>query len=108
MIRPIKNLSVDVIPQAILSLPVQAVVREAYVTGNDDFDRYEGASFKLDNEVEIAVRHYHGHPIDTTTIYIDRRQHDIEKITKLIRKILNELDVPLDALQWERKDSPDL
>jgi hypothetical protein len=73
-------------------------------TKSDDLDYFEGASFKLDNKIEIAVRHYRGHP----DLYIDRRESDVENITQLIRKILDEFDAPLAALQWERRDDPDL
>jgi hypothetical protein len=110
MIKPIKSLSVEVVPQAVLALPVQMVLRgRAPISeGIDDLDYFEGASFKLDNNIEIAVRHYRGHPANTSTIYIDRRENELLKITSLIRKILTEFEVPLDALKWERKDDPDL
>jgi hypothetical protein len=109
MIEPIRSLSVDVVPQAVISLPVGKVVgrRADISSGNDDLDYFEGASFKLDNKIELAVRHYRGHPENTSTIYIDRRESNVEQITRLIRKILEELHVPLAALQWERQDNPD-
>jgi hypothetical protein len=110
MIQPIRDLSVEVVPQAIVDLPVGQIVGpwSDINNGNDDLDYFEGASFRLDNEVEIAVRHYRGHPENTSTIYIDRRESDVEHITRLIRKILGELHVPLGALRWERKDNPEL
>jgi hypothetical protein len=109
MIEPIRSLSVDVVPQAVIALPVRKIVgrRADISSGSDDLDYFEGASFRLDNKIEIAVRHYRGHPENTSTIYIDRRQDDVEKITQLIRKILDELHVPLAALQWERRDNPE-
>jgi hypothetical protein len=58
MIEPIGSLSVDVVPQAIISLPVGTIGTTGDVSsGSDDFDCFEGASFKLDNKIEIAVRH---------------------------------------------------
>ena len=108
MIEPIRSLSVDVVPQAVVNLPVQQVVGKQISSGQDDFDFFEGAFFKLDHEIEIAVRHYRGHPKNTTTIYIDRREADVETITRLIRKILHELHVPVAALKWERRNDPDL
>ncbi|HZR88414.1 MAG TPA: hypothetical protein VFB02_16525 [Bradyrhizobium sp.] len=108
MIEPISSLSVDVVPQAIIALPIEDIVGERVSTGYDDFDSFEGASFKLDREIEIAVRHYRGHPKNTTTIYIDRREADVQTVTRLIRKILHELNVPLAALQWERQNDPTL
>lgn len=109
MIQPIKRLTVDVVPQAIVALPVQKIVgnRGDVSEGVDDLDYFEGASFKLDNDVEIAVRHYRGHPKDTATIYIDGRESDVEHITGLIRKILDEFHVPPAALKWQRRDNPE-
>jgi len=110
MIEPIRSLSVDVVPQAIIGLPVEKIVgkRADISSGHDDFDFFEGAFFKLDDKIEIAVRHYQGHPKNTTTIYIDRREADIERITELILQIMRELHVPSTALQWQRRDDPEL
>jgi len=110
MIEPIRSLSVDVVPQAIIGLPIAKVIghRADISTGNDDFDSFEGASFKLDGKIEIAVRHYRGHPADTATLYIDRSARDIGHITMLIRRVLSEFDIPDSALTWERCIDPDL
>jgi hypothetical protein len=110
MIKPIRSLSVDVVPQAIVNLPVRKIVHGLADVreGSDDLDYFEGASFKLNDEFEIAIRHYRGHPENTSTIYIDSSANDVEFITQLIRKILKEFRIPADALRWERKDDPDL
>jgi hypothetical protein len=108
MIEPIKSLSVDVIPQAIIALPVDKIGLKYLREESDDFDLYEGASFKLDDKIEIAVRRYRGHPKNTTTLYIDCRERNVEHITRLIRKILKELHIPEEALQWERRQNPEL
>ncbi|MGO4715695.1 hypothetical protein [Bradyrhizobium sp. 2TAF24] len=110
MIKPIECLSVEVIPQAIISLPVDQILsgRAKITQGVDDLDHFEGASFRLDNGIEVAVRHYRGHPKDTATIYIDSRQRDVERITHLVRRILRDLHVPLTALSWERQQNPEM
>jgi hypothetical protein len=110
MIEPIRSLSVDVLPQAIVNLSVEEIVgKRANVSlGFDELDSFKGAAFRLDDKIEIAVRHYKGHPKDTTTIYIDSREADVERITELVHQILRELHVPAAALQWERRDDPDL
>jgi hypothetical protein len=104
-----KRLKVDLVPQAEIALPVKEVVgeRARIVPGEDGLDRYEGSSFRLD-DLLFAVRHYRGHPRDTATLYMERRVRDVEEITRLIRKILKELHVPVSALTWERKLDPDL
>lgn len=109
MIEPISSLSVDVIPQAIINLPVEQIVgKQNMSVGYDELDQFTGATFKLDRTIEIAVRHYQGHPKDTATIYIDSRQADVERITELVHQIIRELHIPPAALQWERRDNPDL
>lgn len=110
MIEPIRSLSVDVVPQAIVNLPVEEIVgkRASVSMGYDELDLFMGAAFKLDHKIEIAVRHYQGHPKDTTTIYIDSREANVERITELVHQILRELQVPAEALRWERRDDPDL
>jgi hypothetical protein len=110
MIKPIRSLSVDVVPQAIVNLNVKQIVNgfADIQQGNDDLDRFEGASFKLDNQFEIAIRHYSEHEENTATIYIDRRAHDVEFVSELIQKILKEFRIPPDAVRWERKNDPDL
>ncbi len=110
MIKPIANLSVEVIPQAIINRPVWDVVgKYAEISKDtDELDTYEGASFKLDSNLEIAVRHYQGHPKNTSTIYIDQKINNVAEITYLIRKILKEFDLSPDFLAWERAKDPDL
>lgn len=110
MIKPIRELSVEVVPQAIVGLSVSKVVGKfAQISeGRDELDLFEGASFKLDDEIELAVRHYRAHPKNTSTIYIDRKQKSVKEITKLIRKILKEFGVSPTNLKWERKRDPDL
>jgi hypothetical protein len=110
MIEQIRSLSVDVVPQAVVSLPLKTIIgkRADISKGYDDLDFFEGAFFKLDHEIEIAVRHYRGHPENTTTIYIDRREDDVERITKLVLQIMREFQVPPTALQWQRRDDPEL
>jgi len=110
MIEPIRSLSVEVVPQAVISLPVEKIVgRRADITrGVDDLDSFEGASFKLNREIEIAIRHYKGHPKNTATIYIDHREANIERITQLVLQIMQEFHLPKAALQWQRRDDPEL
>ena len=109
MIKSIPDLSVEVIPQAIIGLRIIDVVGNyADVRkGKDDLDIFEGASFKLDGKLEIAVRHYPGYPDNTSTLYIDRRVQDLNEISKLIRTILREFKLTEASLKWERADNPD-
>lgn len=110
MIRSIPDLTVDVIPQAVVDMPLADILRNlADITeGEDDLDRFEGASFKLDDQIEIALRHYAGYPANTSTIYIDRRIQNVDDISRLIRAILGAFGVDEHRLSWERADDPDL
>jgi hypothetical protein len=108
MIKPIASLSVEVVPQAILNCPVSEVIGgySDIVKDSDEFDEFEGASFKLDSNLEIAVRHYQGYPKNTATIYIDQKVKDVEEISALIRKILSEFGLTEAVLSWERAKNP--
>jgi hypothetical protein len=108
MLKPIASLSVEVVPQAILNCPVSEVVggHSDVVKDSDEFDAFEGASFTLDSNLEIAVRHYQGYPKNTATIYIDQKVKDVEEISALIRVILSEFGLTEAVLRWERAKNP--
>jgi hypothetical protein len=110
MIYAIAHLSVEVVPQAIINHSVSAVVgnRAEVKKAADDLDTFEGAFFKLDSNLEIAVSHYAGYPDNTATIYIDRKIENVEEISRLVRKILGEFGLTAADLRWERADDPDL
>lgn len=118
MIHAISVTTVELVPQAILNKPVRDVIgRHALVSLDwDELDLFEGASFKLDSdpslnigsELEIAVRHYRGYPVNTSAIYIDRKISDVHQISALIRLILKEFNLSEDVLSWERADNPEL
>jgi hypothetical protein len=110
MMKPIASLSVEVIPQAIINRSVLEVIGQYsdVVKDKDDFDVFEGASFKLDSNLEIAVRHYQGYPENTATIYIDQKVRDVGEISVLIRKILREFGLTDAVLSWERAENPEL
>jgi hypothetical protein len=75
---------------------------------NDALDFFEGAAFLLD-DVRFALMHHRGNPEDETTVYLTRDLgHDVEKITKSIRRILAALELPSESLVWERQNDPDL
>jgi hypothetical protein len=109
--EPIRSLSVDVVPQAVISLPVGRVVgrRADISSGNDDLDYFEGASFKLDNKIELAVRHYRGHPENTSTLYIlIVAKATYSKLPSSSERFLMSLMSHFAAIQWERRDNPNL
>jgi hypothetical protein len=110
VLQPILELSVDVSPQAVINMPLKRLIgsKSDIIKGHDDLDDFESASFKLNNGLQISVRHYRGHPKDTSTIYIDRKIKDIEEITRLVREILAEFRIPVSSIDWERKLDPDL
>jgi len=110
MMKPISELSVEVIPQAIIDRPVSEVVgKYADVTKDtDELGTFEGASFKLDGKYEIAVRRYPGYPEGTATVYIDRKIKNVSDITAVIRAVLKEFGLTADALKWERSQGPEL
>jgi|SRR5665213_3062777 len=110
MLQPISELSVDVSPQAVVNMPLKSLIgsKSDIIEGRDDLDDFESASFKFASGLQISVRHYRGHPKNTSTIYIDRKIKDLEEITRVVREILAEFHVPVSSLNWERRQNPDL
>jgi hypothetical protein len=110
MIQPISELSVEVIPQAIIDRPVSEVVGKYadVLEDTDELGTFEGASFKLDGKYEIAVRRYPGYPKDKAKVYIDQKVKSVPDITAVIRAVLKEFGLTADALKWERSQDPQL
>jgi hypothetical protein len=113
MIRRINSedlANIDLIPQAIIAKPpsVFAARFGEFAEAYDDLDYYEGAAFKVDGQ-PFAMRRYRGVPDkDTTTIYFPDHIKDVNMITNLISKIIEELRLQPKDLQWQRADNPDL
>jgi hypothetical protein len=101
---------VELVPQAILSLPISYFAKKygEFQKREDDFDIYEGAEFATGSGVKFSLRRYSGYPKDTTTIYLPNQVSGVKEISALILKIVHELDVPHDAIQWQRFDDPKL
>jgi hypothetical protein len=110
MLQPTKEISQELVPQAIINRPVASLVagRGELVRGVDDFDSYEGASFVLDGVLPFAIRRYRGFPEDTSTIYLDKSITDVERITTIVSRIIREFRLSEDALGWQRRDNPEL
>jgi hypothetical protein len=102
---------VEFIPQAIVNAPLDIFARRFKApteSGHDELDNYEGIGFVLNNVCEFALMHYEGYPEQTATIYLSSKVHDLDQITDLVRKISQALDIPPSAIEWQRKDNPDL
>ncbi len=102
---------IDLIPQAILNRPVSYFENHHgihFVQANDELDRYEGAALVLDNNLRFALKHHHGYPDDTTTIYLSKEIQNLQQITATVRRIVEALELPCDVIRWQRSDGPDL
>jgi hypothetical protein len=102
----------DLLPQAIIRKPVAYFESRGYrfERDSDALDEFQGAAFALDDGLRFALIHHQGHPADETTIYLTRGDGngDVTKITSLVRAVLEALNLPPEALVWERKDNPNL
>jgi hypothetical protein len=101
----------DLIPQAILSMPLSYFQKQfmvEIVQGQDDLDVFEGAAMLVDDRLPFALKHYPGYPDDTTTIYLSHELTDIQEITRVIGMIVRELGLPKKAVSWQRSDNPEL
>jgi hypothetical protein len=114
MLKPISFSQVkkyELIPQAILRKPISYFfpISNGYVVQEqDDLDAYEGLAFVLNGDLNFALKHYRGYPKGTTTICLPKEIQDIPAITKIIARIVHELDLPTEIIQWQRRDNPEL
>lgn len=116
MLRPVNPKEfreIEWIPQAIIDRPVsyfEKVFGLEFTRGSDDLDDYEEATFILEglNGLPVALMHYRGYPPNTTTVYLPFGFHDVARILQVIGLIAKELQLPPDAISWQRSDNPNL
>jgi len=73
-------------------------------SGEDDLDRYEGASFVIGNSIRFDLRNYRGHIRRdvTVTLYLPDDVHDAKEISQTINTIIEAMAIPANAVAWER------
>ena len=62
--------AVNLVPQAVVARPVTYftnLLGYKFERNRDDLDEYEGAFFRLGDELPFALIHYRGNPPDRTT-----------------------------------------
>lgn len=94
---------IDVVPHAIIWRSLRyctLVVRE----GQDDLDKYKGASFAIGNDIRFDLRVYQGHihPEVTVTLYLPEDVRDEERVLEIVSIIIKELEIPDAAIAWLR------
>jgi hypothetical protein len=102
---------IELVPHAIIKRPISDFDGRfgiRLVKDRDDLDAFEGAELLLNGKLRFALRHYRGYPPDTTTIYLSREFDDVQEITRIVGKILRELELPSSDLSWQRADNPNL
>jgi hypothetical protein len=91
----------DVTPQAIFWRPLRYFTNEIR-TGEDDLDKYEGASFCIGNTINFDLRKYRGHPEYTVTLYLSYKIDDLDQIIEIIANIVRDISLPNHAVAWRR------
>jgi len=97
---------VDMVPQAILKCSVERFAQTfgSFVEDHDALDYFTGAAFSLDNHYQFALIHHRGDRNNTTTVYLPGTMDDVDTITRVVRNIVNDLDLPPQAILWQRAD----
>jgi hypothetical protein len=98
------------VPQAIISEPVETFARIKPATieeDSDNLDYYKGIAYAL-NDIPFAVMHHRGNPKNTSTIYLPKSIRSVDQITGIIDNIIACFKLPPSSLIWQRKDDPDL
>jgi len=101
----------ELIPQAIIGKSAADLAHYLgvnLISGDDDFDSFEGVALVIDNGPSFALKHYRGYPHDTMTIYLSNEIRRLDDITKTISLISDTLRIPTGWIVWQRRDDPDL
>ena len=94
----------ELVPQAILKGTVDKFVARygKLVKDCDALDYFEGAAFRLDRQTPFALMHHAHDKENTTTLYLLDNVSDVAQITSLVSKIVEQLDLPPQAIEWQR------
>jgi hypothetical protein len=101
----------DLVPHAVIRKPLsyfRDVLGIRFIQAQDDLDEYEGAALSLDGGQPLALRHYRGYPADTMAVYLPFELHSTDEISRIIGRLIEELRLSRDAIDWQRSDNPDL
>ena len=93
----------EVVPQAILWRSLRyctLVVRQ----GEDDLDKYEGASFVIGNNIRFDLRVYRGHVRSevTVTLYLPDDIREEDEVATTVSTIIDAMAIPVSAVAWKR------
>ncbi len=94
---------IDVVPHAIIWRSLRyctLVVRE----GQDDLDKYKGASFAIANDIRFDLRVYQGHihPEVTVTLYLPEDVRDEKLVLEIVSIVIKKMAIPVSAIAWRR------
>jgi hypothetical protein len=94
---------IDVAPQAIIWRSLRYcthVIRE----GQDDLDKYTGASFAIGNDITFDLRVYQGHihADVTVTLYLPEDLQDENRVSDIVARVITEMAIPVSAIAWRR------
>ena len=108
--RDWKTFHDDLLPQAVLGKTPEYFEKSLgirFLEDYDDLDYYKGVLLSLDDSTTFALKQYRGNDPKTTTIYLMSDQRDVDQITTIIGKIVDELALQRDDIIWQRKDNPE-
>jgi hypothetical protein len=93
----------EVVPHAIIWRPLRyftLLLRE----GEDDLDKYRGASFAIGNGIIFDLRVYRGHIHSkvTVTLYLPQEVREETRISEILSLVLSEMAIPKSAIAWQR------
>jgi hypothetical protein len=93
----------EVVPHAIIWRPLRyctLIIRD----GEDDLDKFKGASFTIGNEVRFDLRVYQGHIHSevTVTLYLPEDVRDEKRVAEMVSLVVKEMEIPITAIAWKR------
>jgi hypothetical protein len=97
--------SVNWVPQATLDVPIEYLEEKNgihFVEGRDDLDSFVRTGVLEVNGQEFLLFRHRGLPSNRLEIWLPSEISDTREITRLVGAIMQKLQVPPNALSWQR------
>ena len=94
------------VPHAILSRSLaffEEYLQTKAIHSTDDLGDFEGFALRNTSGICFALKHHPEYPPDTMVLYLASTLKSIE----IIRLIIDDLDLPTNAIEWQRFDDPE-
>jgi hypothetical protein len=103
--------TVELVPRAVVALPLSYFAKRfqfKIIESHDDLDHYEAAALSLNGDLQFGLKHYRGHPVNQTTVYLPMQINRALEIASWFSQIAKELELSRESIIWQQStDDPE-